>query len=507
MRSLLLVLTFSLSGVLRPAWSQGELPFDTFEAFTDSLTVVATISDAAEREAALDALWDDLAAADQVPFRLGDEAAFLWHGAASTVEIAGDHNNWDPHDSALTRLGQSTVWMRTYTFPEAARIDYKFIVDGNWILDPVNPHQQWGGFGPNSELRMPAWVFPEETVRDPEVPVGTLSPNVKLASTNLGYGVSYRVWTPAGYASDNLRDLPVLYAVDGHEYSDDRLGAAQIVLDNLIADGRIEPTIAVFIDLRIGGQNRREDLYLQNPDFAAFVADELVPVIDAEYRTQPDRDSRVILGTSFGGVFSAYLGVMHPETFGKLAIQSPAFWASENPGWWDGPSIYEMMADAEESLFEVYMSSGTVEGIVGDARKMRDVLEANNHALTYREVPEGHSWGNWRALIDEALIALLPSSTTSAEDGAVPGHSLSLAAYPNPTTSRVAFTFSLDAPARVGITCYDVLGRRSHTVIGDTLAAPGPHTITSEALEAAGAYLCHLTAGAQTATQTVTVVR
>ncbi len=155
----------------------------------------------------------------------------------------------------MSRIGLSDVWMRVYPFPEAARLDYKLVRNGTWILDPANPHQQWSGFGPNSELRMPAWVFPSETVRDPQVPAGAFTPSLSLASTNLGYTVRYRVYTPAGY--DALSDLPVVYVTDGHEYADDRLGAFRIVLDNLIADGRAEPAIAVFIDPRVNGQNLR----------------------------------------------------------------------------------------------------------------------------------------------------------------------------------------------------------------------------------------------------------
>ena len=139
----------------------------------------------------------------------------------------------------MSRVGLSRVWHRTYAFPPAARLDYKFVVGGSWILDPDNPHQQWSGFGPNSELRMPDWVFPEETVRNPDAPRGDFSGNVVIQSAHLGYPVQYRAYTPPGY--DGLADLPVLYVTDGHEYSDDRLGAALIVLDNLIYDGRAAP--------------------------------------------------------------------------------------------------------------------------------------------------------------------------------------------------------------------------------------------------------------------------
>ena len=485
-----------------PVCAQGDLPFETFKAFTDSLDAVAAIPDPDEREAAMDLFWDALVAAEQIPFALGDSVAYLYRGPGTTVRLAGDHNGWNPNaEPAFAVVGRSDVRRRVRRFPATARLDYKLVRDGSWLLDPANPHQQWSGFGPNSELRMPAWVFPAETVRDPAVPAGAFTPNLTLQSARLGYPVHYRVYTPAGYGDSAT--LPVVYVTDGHEYSDDRLGALRIVLDNLIADGRAAPVIAVFADPREVGNhanNRRALQYVDNPDFAAFLAEELVPVVDAAYRTQPDREGRVILGTSLGGLFSAYLGTRYPEVFGKLAIQSPAFWAS--------PSIYDAMAEAETGRFEVYLSTGTINDTQDGARRMRDVFEANEHALVYREVPEGHSWGNWRALLDEMLVTLVPGRTTSLEDaqGALP--SLRLVPYPNPATDGVTFRFDLRAPTSVRLACYDLVGRLRARLVDDRRLGAGEHTVavTTDRLGAAGAYLCRLTAGRAEATQLVSVL-
>src|SRR5687768_16057338 len=139
------------------------LPFVDFQDFVDSLTAVATIPDPVERNERVSALWSALRAEERVPFSEGDSAAFLWRGAATSVAVPGDHSGWNPAGQGLSRVGLSDVWMRVYRFPEAARIDYKLVLNGStWILDPNNPHQQYSGFGPNSELRMPAWVFPTE---------------------------------------------------------------------------------------------------------------------------------------------------------------------------------------------------------------------------------------------------------------------------------------------------------------------------------------------------------
>ena len=485
-----------------------DLPFPHVRAFLDSLDTLGAIADEAEREAAFDALWDDLRAAEQIPFALGDSAVVLYRGSySSPAAVAGDHNGWNPGAGSMSRVGLSRVWHRVYAFPPAARIDYKLVVGGSWILDPENPHQQWSGFGPNSELRMPAWVFPEETVRDPDAPRGAFTSNQVIESTRLGYPVHYRVYTPAGY--DDLSDLPVLYVTDGHEYSDDRLGAALIVLDNLIHDGRAAPALAVFVDPREVGNpsnNRRAEQYVQNPDFAAFLAEELVPAIDAAYRTRTDRDGRVILGTSLGGVFSTYLGLQHPDVFGRLAIQSPAFWVSEDPDWWTGPSLFELVDAAPEGLFTIYMSTGTINDGEGNARRMRDLFEAHDHDLTYHEVPEGHSWGNWRALIDEVLMALLPGTAVSTEPVPESDTGLRLDSFPNPAVGGTTLRFRLPAPSAVSLSCYDARGRRTAALADGVPLPAGQHqrALPAGAL-AAGRYHCRLDTATGSVTHTLTL--
>ncbi len=467
--------------------SPSRAQIETAGALLDSLRAVAAIGDDAERDVALDALWDDLVAAGRVPFAAGGDAVFLWRGAAGTASVAGDHTGWSPRPAE--RIG--SVWARVEAFDPAGRIDYKWVVDGSWLVDPANPHQQWGGFGPNSELRMPEWVFPDETVQRPGLPSGTLSGPRTVASAHYEHPVTYRVWTPAVTGADH----PTVYVTDGHEYADDRLGALPTVLDNLVAEGRIEPPVVVFIDPRVGGQNRRSDQYVQNPGFAAFVATELVPAVDAAYPTRAEREARVILGTSLGGLFSAYLGTEHPDVFGRLAIQSPAFWVSETAAW-SGPSIYERVAAAPDGL-TVAMTTGTVNDTEEGARRMRDVLAARGGALTYLEVPEGHSWGNWRATLDVLLEALLPPRPVARGNRPTDG-SLRLVAFPNPT----AGVLTLRAEGTAGpvqLACSDALGRT-------VWRGAGPEAIVPAGRMAAGVYRCVAQAGLERAVRVGTVL-
>jgi enterochelin esterase-like enzyme len=381
-----------------------------------ALAIVETLRSAASDSEALDSVWDGLVLRGEVPFTTGEEAVFLYRGEADSVYIAGDHTGWQPRpESALTRITGTDVWMRFDSFPEDTRIDYKLVVDDEWILDPVNPLVQWSGFGPNSELRMPAWQPAPETFRRHERPQGTLTDWEPLESAALGFALAYRVYSPAGHGDE---ELPVLYFTDGHEYADDRLGAATIVLDNLIAEGRMERALAVFIDPRVDGANIRADLYLGNPSFASFLAHELVPHIDREFATRQDRTGRVIVGTSFGGFFASYLLATHPDIFGKAVIQSPALWPGLDADWSDGGSIFDLIAALPARSVMVHMTSGTIGDGAELARVLRDVLEQHEQAVTYYEVNEGHSWGNWRARLPGAIETVLPAiaASTSSSD-------------------------------------------------------------------------------------------
>lgn len=384
-----------------PNYVRGQV-FESYQAFKDELTAIGNTADATARTQRLNTLWNSLRAAGQVPYAQDNKYAFLYRGSASSLAFAGDHNNWQPNSGPATRVTGTDLWYREGTLPTDARVDYKVVVNGsNWILDPVNSLQMWSGFGPNSELRMPEYEYPHDSIRRADAARGTLGANVRMSSARLRYQVQYRVYTPAGYGPQELANLPVVYVTDGHEYAPDHMGSLVAILDNLIDDGRLRPTIAVFIDPRDPnnlGNNRRISEYNMNPQFAGFVADELVPAIDAAYRTNATADERVILGTSMGGLNSAYFGAVESDVFHKIAIQSPAF--SYNS------SIYSQYNKPPTAPLEIFMTAGTINDGNGGT-SMNAILDEHGYDYTFTQANEGHSWGNWRGQLGEMLIGLV----------------------------------------------------------------------------------------------------
>lgn len=364
---------------------------------------------------------------------------FLYRGSAASVGWYGDFNGWSgtSFNAGVIQL-PGNIWYLEKSFPSDARLDYKIVLNGStWILDPDNTYRQMGGYGYNSVLRMPDYVFPADVIPRSDTEKGTLSSNYIINSTALGYPVQYKVYTPSGY--DDLLSLPVLYTTDGSEYYNTNMGSVPIVLDNMIHDGKIVPVLAVFIDPLPpgGGTNRRMSEYNMNPAYADFLADELVPHIDSTFKTLPAPGARCILGTSMGGLNSAFIGAVKPETFQLTAIQSPAFWYNTE--------IFSLYSDYPLRPLNIWMSTGVINDTRTGAQEMKRILESKGYPLFYLEVNESHSWGNWRGQIDDILLYFWKDTNYVSiwENNLLQPQSIELvSAYPNPFNNHITLTIS-----------------------------------------------------------------
>ena len=227
-----------------------------------------------------------------------------------------------------------------------------------------------------------------------EIGKGHLSENQTIQSQRLGYKLQYRVYLPDGY--DEASNLPVLYVTDGQWY----IGRGEVpqILDRLIAEGSINPTIAVFVDNRDPenlSNNRRNQQFFCNKQYSRFFTDELIPEIDAHFKTQAARTSRVILGLSFGGLNSACFGLHAHAAFEGIAMQSPAMHTV--------PSLLPAYEDSTRLPLKIFLSSGTKNDNEARTRSLKRILEDKGYEMSYVEVPYGHEWANWKPLIDDVL--------------------------------------------------------------------------------------------------------
>lgn len=353
--------------------------------------------------------WNELKTAGLIPYIVEDSVAFLYKGDATSVTWMGDFNGWG-YDKKFKNSGlkipNTDIWVLRTSLPTDARLDYKIMLNGNdWILDPNNNNRQWSGVGggsPNSEIRMPAWKVDPNTLDRDGIAKGKVQRDILYNSPTLGYQIMYSMYLPHGYSTN--QKYPAIYVTDGYEYLHERMGNMQVVLDNLIADKKIEPVVAVFVDHREPvnrSNNKRMDELAMNSKYLTFFSDDLVPLIESSYSVSNNPTERAILGTSMGGLTSAYFAFTKPGVFGMAGIQSPAFWYKTE--------IYKVCDNPENPPVKIFLTTGVINDAQDGARRMRDILEKNTCAYQYSETNQGHSWGNWRDTLDDILIYFFPA--------------------------------------------------------------------------------------------------
>ena len=121
-----------------------------------------------------------------------------------------------------------------------------------------------------------------------------------------------------------------------------------------------------------------------------------MPAVDAAYRTARSPDARAILGTSLGGLHAAYVGLTHAGTFGLIAIQSPYFRIR--------PAVVDGYAQHDRLPLKLFMNQGAFDFDVANTRRLQGILQTVGYPLMYLETNDGHSWGNWRGLLDDMLV-------------------------------------------------------------------------------------------------------
>ena len=333
------------------------------------------------------------------PVTTDSMAYFVYRGKVdSTIEVTGDYTQWSPNGDSMRNVSATDLYYFGRKFEPDARIDYKFIKDGNWILDPLNLHIVNGGFGQNSELAMPSYLQPATIRYNPAIPHGTLS-TFTLLSSSTGDSRAVTVYLPPHYDSSSLR-YPSLYVHDGPDYLS--LASIANVIDNLIDAKQIRPMIGVFIP---SGADRAGEYRLGKiTQFTNMIIKELVPYIDSVYRTDASASQRGTMGASDGGHIALYLAVNYPETFGLVGGQSSTITDLFRIPIQTGPKI----------SVKFYLDVGTYDissksfRLLPLNREFRDLLMRKGYAIRYAEYHEGHSWGNWRAHTGDILKTLYP---------------------------------------------------------------------------------------------------
>lgn len=417
---------------------------------------------------------------------------YLYRGNATTINVPGDANGWNGSAFPMTRISGTNMWYRQAVFEPDARLDYNFSINtGGLILDPLNPRRVNNGFGrpASSELAMPDYVQPPEIQSYPNIPHGTLR-DTTILSAVLRNSRIIRVYTPPSYATARNDSFPVALFHDGTQYV--TYGMANNVLDYLISENRIQPTIAVFVP-PVNRDN--EYAFSQTSLFESFIVDELMPIIDRRYRTKRDPAARAMIGLSFGGLITTQICYNRPESFGLCAPFSPSYWAK-------GMEILHQVVNGPKKEIKFYLDWGTYETIIMvNARAMRDNLITLGYEVTWNEWHEAHSFGSWRAHIDNALEYFFPGAAVSVEESETLPVQFSLHQnYPNPFNPSTTISYELSKNVHVELVIYNVLGKEVRKLV-ETSQAAGHHEIAWDSKDdagfsvASGVYLYRIKAG------------
>jgi enterochelin esterase family protein len=185
-----------------------------------------------------------------------------------------------------------------------------------------------------------------------------------------------------------------------------------VILDNLIAQNRIAPMVAIVL-ANVTTTSRSDELPC-NPRFADFLASEVVPWVRQNYNVTTDPSRIIVAGSSLGGLAATYAGFRHPEAFGNVLSQSGSFWwnpKGDDKGEW----LTRQFEISPKLPVRFYLDVGLMEGaksrpndssMLTVNRRMRDVLRAKGYQLFYQEFNGGHEYVNWRGTLADGLLFL-----------------------------------------------------------------------------------------------------
>jgi len=333
------------------------------------------------------------------PMIEGPQVNFIYYGPqARQVELTGEFNQWSPSGQAISMvpLGASGFFYHSMQLSESTRLEYKFIVDGDWQLDPFCPNQVDNGLGDsNSYFIVGDFHEPPELQWVSDIPHGRVE-QFEFSSKRLNNTRRVYVYLPAAYDNERDRRFGSLFVHDGGEYFE-RAKMAN-VLDNLIAEGQIPALVTVMVD----PVNRMEE-YWANDRYLEFLCSELLPEIEQRYRTAVDRKARGVMGASLGGLISVYAALSRPDLFSLAAGQSSALMIEEQ-------KLASMVQSTRRSSFRFYFDVGEYEpSFIPAHERFIGLVKKKRWPTLYQELPGGHNWTSWRAHLKDLLIFLWKS--------------------------------------------------------------------------------------------------
>ena len=242
---------------------------------------------------------------------------------AAEVLLNGE---WKGGGKTTMTKDEQGLWSVTLGPLEPDLYGYSFSVDGMTVTDLMNPVLKPMRLPRTSVVDIPG--DPPRLHEYQNVPHGTVRLH-EYESKALGRRRPLRVYTPPGYDQDPAAKLPVLYLFHGsgdNEATWTSFGHAHLIADNLLAQGKAKAMIIVMTDGHavVGPEARAKNVEM----FGRDLLEDVMPFVEANYRTKADRESRAIVGLSMGGGQSLTVGLNRLDRFAwvggfSAAINNP----------------------------------------------------------------------------------------------------------------------------------------------------------------------------------------
>ncbi len=392
-------------------------------------------------------------------------ATFMYRGTAKTVLLTGEVFKWSTTGMQMTNIPETDLWLLNQSYEADARLDYKYIVDGNWVLDCLNKFSCASGFGNNSELRMGKYITSPEIEYYAGIPHGQIITQT-VSSTILNNSRTIKIYLPPSYSVANKDSFPLAIFHDGLEYIS--LANANNTLDYLIENKKIRPIIAVFIPPVDRANEYRGTL---SDKFTKLISDEILPLISSQFRIFVAAKYRASIGISNGGDISQHLGFKLSDKIGNVGSFSAG-------GYW---YTNEYLGSNKLNL-KYYIDAGTYDEVgflTNNQNFVNWILDLKGYDYKFKIFHEGHSWGSWRAHLHYALEEFFPYQDLFQAVNSVYTDLRSnviIENFPNPFRTSTTLRYNCANSGYVKIVVTDALGRTLTTLVNREMQ-PGTHEV------------------------------
>jgi enterochelin esterase-like enzyme len=289
------------------------------------------------------------------------------------------------------------VWtVTTDTLSEGIHY-YSLLVNGMAVADPAS-ETFYGMSRMASGIEIPSRNGDFYALKN--VPHGEVRMK-RYFSTVLNQWRRFYIYTPAEYDENPTKKYPVLYLLHGggeDERGWSTQGKTDIILDNLIAEGKAKPMLIVMMDGNISGGGMAGFGERSLQAFENELKNAVIPTVEKNYRALNTADARALAGLSMGGLQTLYAGVKNHDMFSYLGVFSSGWWAN-NTTLSDPQYAFmkENAAAINKNIKKFYVSMGGKEDIAYEnCRIMLEKFKEFGINYEYSDYPGGHTWPVWR---------------------------------------------------------------------------------------------------------------